>query len=131
MEQLNFSKIVNVLKIAYPYYFKDMNDNNSVMFNQLYYNKLKKYDYKIVSSVIDNIITKSNYMPTLAEIIGECEKKQKELYTLKLNYLYKNGYFKTDEEYGKASMWLLSDTPIIPEWFKKELDKIEDTKLLN
>lgn len=24
MEQSNFSKIVNVLRIAYPYYFKDM-----------------------------------------------------------------------------------------------------------
>ena len=127
MEQSNFSKIANALKIAYPYYFKDMSKGDSNMFLQLYYNKLKKYQYEVVAIAIDKIITTNNFMPTLAEVIAECDKEYKIYYKNILQEMYKQGYFKTDEEYGKAVMWLLEDKPLIPNWLKKELLEFEKT----
>lgn len=129
MEQLNFSKIVNVLRIAYPYYFKDMEKESTIMFNQLYYSKLKRYDYVVVSNAINNIIENSEFMPTIAEIMAECDKETRKLYKIKIDKMYSNGYFKTDQEYGKALQWLFEDKPIIPSWLLEEIKGYEE-KLL-
>ena len=129
MEQLNFSKIVNVLRIAYPYYFKDMEKESTIMFNQLYYSKLKRYDYVVVSNAINKIIENSEFMPTIAEIMAECDKETRKLYKMKIDKMYSNGYFKTDQEYGKALQWLFEDKPIIPSWLLEEIKGYEE-KLL-
>lgn len=129
MEQLNFSKIVNVLRIAYPYYFKDMEKESTIMFNQLYYSKLKRYDYVVVSNAINNIIENSEFMPTIAEIMAECDKETRKLYKIKIDKMYSNGYFKTDQEYGKALQWLFEERPIIPSWLLDEIKGYEE-KLL-
>ena len=129
MEQSNFSKIVNVLRIAYPYYFKDMEKESTIMFNQLYYSKLKRYDYVVVSNAINKIIENSEFMPTIAEIIAECDKETRKLYKMKIDKMYSNGYFKTDQEYGKALQWLFEDKPIIPSWLLEEIKGYEE-KLL-
>lgn len=129
MEQSNFSKIVNVLRIAYPYYFKDMEKESTIMFNQLYYSKLKRYDYVVVSNAINKIIENSEFMPTIAEIMAECDKETRKLYKIKIDKMYSNGYFKTDQEYGKALQWLFEDKPIIPSWLLDEIKGYEE-KLL-
>lgn len=131
MEQSNFSKIVNVLRIAYPYYFKDMEKESTIMFNQLYYSKLKKYDYVVVSSAINKIIEKSEFMPTIAEILTECDKETRRLYKIKIDKMYANGYFKTDQEYGKALQWLFEDKPIIPNWLLEEINGYEEKLLIS
>ena len=129
MEQSNFRKIVNVLRIAYPYYFKDMEKESTIMFNQLYYSKLKRYDYVVVSNAINKIIENSEFMPTIAEIMAECDKETRKLYKIKIDKMYSNGYFKTDQEYGKALQWLFEDKPIIPSWLLEEIKGYEE-KLL-
>ena len=131
MEQLNFSKIVNVLRIAYPYYFKDMEKESTIMFNQLYYSKLKRYDYVVVSNAINNIIENSEFMPTIAEIMAECDKETRKLYKIKIDKMYSNGYFKTDQEYGKALQWLFEDKPIIPSWLLEEIKGYEEKLLIS
>ena len=131
MEQSNFSKIVNVLRIAYPYYFKDMEKESTIMFNQLYYSKLKKYDYVVVSSAINKIIEKSEFMPTIAEILAECDKETRRLYKIKIDKMYANGFFKTDQEYGKALQWLFEDKPIIPSWLLEEINGYEEKLLIS
>ena len=131
MEQSNFSKIVNVLRIAYPYYFKDMEKESTIMFNQLYYSKLKKYDYVVVSSAINKIIEKSEFMPTIAEILTECDKETRRLYKIKIDKMYANGFFKTDQEYGKALQWLFEDKPIIPSWLLEEINGYEEKLLIS
>lgn len=130
MEQSNFSKIVNILRIAYPYYFKDMEKESTIMFNQLYYSKLKKYDYVVVSSAINKIIEKSEFMPTIAEILTECDKETRRLYKIKIDKMYANGFFKTDQEYGKALQWLFEDKPIIPNWLLEEINGYEEKLLI-
>lgn len=131
MEQSNFSKIVNVLRIAYPYYFKDMEKESTIMFNQLYYSKLKKYDYVVVSSAINKIIEKSEFMPTIAEILTECDKETRRLYKIKIDKMYANVFFKTDQEYGKALQWLFEDKPIIPNWLLEEINGYEEKLLIS
>lgn len=131
MEQSNFSKIVNVLRIAYPYYFKDMEKESTIMFNQLYYSKLKKYDYVVVSSAINKIIEKSEFMPTIAEILTECDKETRKLYKIKIDKMYANGFFKIDQEYGKALQWLFEDKPIIPNWLLEEINGYEEKLLIS
>ena len=131
MEQSNFSKIVNILRIAYPYYFKDMEKESTIMFNQLYYSKLKKYDYVVVSSAINKIIEKSEFMPTIAEILTECDKETRRLYKIKIDKMYANGFFKTDQEYGKALQWLFEDKPIIPNWLLEEINGYEEKLLIS
>lgn len=131
MEQSNFSKIVNILRIAYPYYFKDMEKESTIMFNQLYYSKLKKYDYVVVSSAINKIIEKSEFMPTIAEILTECDKETRRLYKIKIDKMYANGFFKTDQEYGKALQWLFEDKPIVPNWLLEEINGYEEKLLIS
>lgn len=131
MEQLDFNKIAKALTIAYPYYFKDMSKEDALMFNQLYFNKLKKYDYQVVAKAIDDIITSNNYMPTLAEVISACDKEYRIYNRLRLEKLYKQGYFKTDEEFGKAMLWLFEEKPLIPNWLENDMKKITDIKLIS
>ena len=123
MDQSNLSKIFKAFKLAYPYYFKTLSEEDSTMFLQLYYSKLKEYKYEIVAKAVDNLITTSNFMPSLADVIKECDRQSKLYYRKVLEKMYKENYFKTDEEYGKSVMWLLEDKPIIPKWLKGDIDK--------
>ena len=130
MEQLSYSKIMKVLQVAYPYYFKELDNETSLAYLQLYFDKLKKYRYEIVAKAIDNLITTHEFMPSLAEVIRECDRESKFYYREILEKMYLEKYFKTDEEYGKAVMWLLEDKPLIPEWLKQDVDKyIETSKI--
>lgn len=130
MEQSNFANLVKTLEVAYPYYFKDLSKENALAFMQLYYSNLKKYRYEIVKVAIDKIIKTNDFMPSLAEVLKECDKQSKLYYTEKLKEMYKIGYFKTDEEYGKAVMWLLEEKPLIPEWLKIDVDKFIETNTI-
>lgn len=131
MEQSHFANLIKTLEVAYPYYFKDLSKDNAVAFMQLYYSNLKKYRYEIGAKAINNIITTHDFMPSLAEVLKECDKQSKYYYKETLEAMYKQGYFKTDEEYGKAVMWLLEEKPLIPEWLKKDIDKFIETSKIS
>lgn len=126
MEQSYLNKIFAILKVAYPYYFKEISEEESMAFINLYTKKLSKYDAEVVIEAIDEIITTSKFMPSLNEILEKCEHCKRKQYKQKLDQMYKNGYFKTDEEYGKALMWLFEEKPIIPEWLKIDMKKFEN-----
>lgn len=129
MEQSHLNKLVKVLTLAYPYYFKEMNKEDLVIFNQFYYSKLKNYDYNTVARAIDKIISTNKYMPTMAEIISACDNGKKEYYKNVLKAMNEDGYFKTEREYTKAVTWLL-EASLIPTWLKEDIDKfIEKSKI--
>ena len=130
MEQSDFSKLINAMRVAYPYYFKDLDESSMRAFMQLYYGKLKKYDYIIAATAIDNIVTTHDFMPTLAEVLKECDKQYRIINKAKIDKMYKEGYFKTDEEYGKALNWLFEDKPVIPNWLQEDMKKITDIKYI-
>ena len=79
---------------------------------------------------IDNLITTKDFMPSLAEVLKECDKQSKYYYKEVLERMYKEKYFATDEEYGKAIMWILDENPLIPEWLKQDIDKFIETNTI-
>lgn len=131
MEQSYLNKVFAILKVAYPYYFREITEEESMAFINLYTKKLSKYDATVVIEAVDSIITTSKYMPSLSEIIEKCEQCKRKQYKQKLDLMYKNGYFKTDEEYGKALMWLYEEKSVIPEWVKVDMKKIGNKLIEN
>lgn len=128
MEQSNFSKIVKILTLAYPYYFKEMGTEDAIMFNKLYYSKLRDYKYEIVKKAINNIIDINKFMPTLAEVLEECKIQNKIYYKNIIDKMYKDNYFKSDEEYGRAAILILTEG-IIPEWLKNDMISYEENEI--
>lgn len=132
MEQSFLNKIFATLRVAYPYYFKDLSKEESIAFTSLYSKKLSKYEPGVLVKAIDEIITTSKFMPSLSEIIDKCTELERKYYSKKLGQMYEAGYFKNDGEYGKALQWLFEDKPIIPVWLKNDIKKFEnkDIKLI-
>ena len=130
MEQSSLSKIMAMLKIAYPYYFKELKEReeDSRAFISLYSQKLKDYEYPIAAKAINVIITNNKFMPSLAEILDECNRQKKIYYKTVIDEMYKNKYFTTDQEYGKALTWLFEEKPIIPSWLQQDIIKFKNQK---
>lgn len=128
MEQSQLSKIIKVLTMSYPYFFKDMNEDDILSLTLLYKQKLKDYEYPIVAKAIDVIITNNKFMPSLAEIIDECNRQKRIYYKKVIDEMYKNKYFSTDQEYGKALTWLFEEKPIIPTWLQQDIIKFKNQK---
>lgn len=121
MDQSFLNKILATLRIAYPYYFKDLSKEESIAFANLYSKKLSTYEPNTVISAIDEIITTSKFMPSLSEIIEMCEQERLKFRQLIVNKMINSNYFKSPEEITKAIHWL--ETGIIPDWFMKEMRK--------
>ena len=130
MEQSSLSKIMAMLKIAYPYYFKELKEReeDSRAFISLYSQKLKDYEYPIVAKAINVIITNNKFMPSLAEILDECNRQKRIYYKTVIDEMYKSKYFATDQEYGKALTWLFEEKPIIPSWLQQDIIKFKNQK---
>lgn len=126
------SSIIAKLKIAYPYYFKELNDEEFIGLTGMYQEQLGCYDYEIVMRAINKIIKTSKFMPTIAEILDNCEN-QVSSYSLEiLNKMKEDGYFKygvcgeLDESqqsrnYEKAINFV--SRGIIPEWLLEDMQK--------
>lgn len=130
MEQSSLSKIMAMLKIAYPYYFKELKEReeDSRAFISLYSQKLKDYEYSIAAKAINVIITNNKFMPSLAEILDECNRQKRIYYKTVIDEMYKKKYFTTDQEYGKALTWLFEEKPIIPSWLQQDIIKFKNQK---
>ncbi len=126
------SSIIAKLKIAYPYYFKELNDEEFIGLTGMYQEQLGCYDYEIVMRAINKIIKTSKFMPTIAEILDNCEN-QVSSYSLEiLKRMKDDGYFKygvcgeLDENqqsrnYEKAINFV--SRGIIPEWLLEDMIK--------
>lgn len=145
------SEIILKLKVAYPYFFKDLEDEEFVGLTKMYQEQITGYLPEIVLKAIDEIIKTSKFMPSVAEILEKCDEKQKDYTYEILEIMRKDGYFKQSaygelddiqatRNYEKATMWLSKG--IIPSWLledmqeygykdKKALQNTSDNKLLN
>ena len=74
MEQSKLiSSAIARLKIAYPYYFKELKTEELVGLINMYQEELGIYNETTLINAIKSIIRKNKFMPTLKEIIDECE----------------------------------------------------------
>lgn len=126
------SGIIAKLKIAYPYYFKELKNEELAMLVKMYQEQITGYTPEIVLKAIDEIIRTSKFMPTIAEILDRCDGQAK-TYTFDiLKIMQEDGYFKRGaigelddsqaiRNYEKATMWL--GKGIIPDWLLKDMQK--------
>lgn len=81
MEQ---SKLISIViakfKIAYPYYFKDLTDEEFLGLVSLYQEELGSFHPIALLNAIKVIIRNNKFMPTLADIIDEYRKNLKNYY---------------------------------------------------
>lgn len=133
MEQ---SKLISViiarLKIAYPYYFKDLTMEELAGLVSMYQEELGIYNELTLMDAIKSIIRKNKFMPTIKEIIDECENLKSYKKNIIIEKMRANGYFKRcvvgeldDDQafrnYEKALMWL--EEGIIPTWLLEDMRK--------
>lgn len=129
MEQSELSRIVATLKIAYPNYFKELKQMDIVAMVNLYNIQLDGYTFEVVNKAVTNIIGKSKFMPSIADIKEECEACISRYELDLLKKMYDDGYFhqgveELDNEhasknYEKANIWVSKG--IIPGWLLNDM----------
>lgn len=80
MEQSQLAKIVAVLKVAYPYHFKDMSKDDVLGMIAIYKQQFKEFHIISLTNAINVLIKVCKYMPSIAEIYEECENQQRKFY---------------------------------------------------
>lgn len=113
------SKIIAQLKIAYPYYFRDLKADEALALIEIYRENIN-YPYEIANKSIKNIIRRNKYMPSVAEIVEECEEVQKQNKYEVIEIMKQNNYFANSNEIEKAKKFI--DENIIPDWLKKDME---------
>lgn len=133
MEQSKLiSGVMAKLRIAYPYYFKDLDEELILGMVKVYQEQLVGYTPEIVLKAIDEIIRTSKFMPSIAEILEKCDSQVKTYSYDILKNMLEDGYFKHGaygeldnsqaiRNYEKATMWLSKG--IIPEWLLEDMKK--------
>lgn len=133
MEQSKLiSLVVAKLKVAYPYYFKELKQIEFVGLTNMYQEQIVGYTPEIVLKAIDEIIKTSKFMPSIAEILERCDSQVKTYSYDILKIMLEDGYFKRGaygeldnsqaiRNYEKATMWLSKG--IIPEWLLEDMKK--------
>lgn len=71
MNKEEILKLIKMLKISYPSYFRELQDDEIVLMTQLWERKFGNYTLEQVSQAIDNLTSKSKYMPSISEILNE------------------------------------------------------------
>ena len=131
----SISKALMKLKIAYSYYFKDMPEEEFIGLISIYKDALSDYNNATIESAINKIIKTNKFMPSVAEVIEECNKSLCYKSNQIIQRMYDSGYFHinvTDEQaklnYQKALMFV--EKGIVPKWLVIDMKDYEE-KLLN
>ena len=128
------------LKTAYPYYFKDLKEEETLGMYAMYEEELSQYNEETLINAIKEIIRTSKYMPSLNEIIEMCEKSRVHQTNEIVELMWKDGYFKKGaygelddsqayRNYNKTLKFI--EEGIIPEWLKEDMKKYYNQMLTN
>lgn len=128
------------LKTAYPYYFKELKEEETLGMYAMYEEELSQYNEETLTSAIKEIIRTSKYMPSLNEIIEQCEKSRVHQTNKIVELMWKDGYFKkgaygeSDDSqayrnYNKTLKFI--EEGIIPEWLREDMKKYYSQILAN
>lgn len=137
MEQSkSISKALMKLKIAYQYYFKDMPSDEFIGLISIYKDALSDYNDITIEAAINQIIKTNKYMPSVAEVIEECNKSLCYKSNQIIQRMYDSGYFHinvTDDQaklnYQKALMFV--EKGIVPNWLLNDMKEYEENLLSN
>lgn len=122
MEQSKLiSSAIARLKIAYPYYFKELKTEELVGLINMYQEELCIYNETTLINAIKSIIRKNKFMPTLKEILDECELCKTSQKNIVIEKMIKAGYFKDSKEIDKTYKFM--EKGIIPNWLLEDMKK--------
>lgn len=128
------------LKTAYPYYFKDLKEEETLGMYAMYEEELSQYNEETLTSAIKEIIRTSKYMPSLNEIIEQCDKCRTHQTNKIVELMWQDGYFKKSDygeldesqayrNYNKTLKFI--EEGIIPEWLREDMKKYYSQILAN
>lgn len=120
------------LKTVYPYYFKDLKEEETLGMYAMYEEELSQYNEETLTNAIKNIIRTSKYMPSLSEIIEECDKCRTHQANEIVEKMWQDGYFKkgpygelddsqAHRNYNKTLKFI--EESVIPEWLREDMKK--------
>lgn len=121
------SNVILKLKLAYPSYFSKLTNEELIALAQMYKDELSGYNEKTLNIAIKNLIRNKKYMPSLNEIIEECDGNKKHNANAIIERMKNDGYFKSANELDKVYMWLAKG--IIPTWLKEDMKKYQQELL--
>ena len=113
---MNIEEYNKQMKILSNFYFNKI----SKKFIKDSYEFLKDYKPKVFVRAIKNIIKKCKFVPTMSEIIEECNSVKNDFKHELLVAMLDDGYFKSNEEYEKVKYWLETET--IPDWLRRDMN---------
>ena len=108
-------------KIAYPYYFKELKNEELIGMISMFQEELSGYNELTISNATKSIIRNNKFMPTLKEIIDECEKAKTYKTNAVIEKMIKAGYFKDPREIDKTYKFI--EEGIIPDWLVEDMKK--------
>ena len=131
-QQKLVSSLIAKLRLAYPYYFKDLDEDMILGLVGMFNDSLCYYSPQCLNAAINSIIKESKFMPTIAEIIEKCDSCIGHFTHSVLEKMKNEGYFRTcgfleatpEEEsrrYDKACSFV--ERNIIPDWLLVDMKK--------
>lgn len=114
MKKLEFATAMKHLSIAFN---KDYTQEDL----EVYYEYFKEYEFDILKNAVKEIIKKEKFVQAISDLVKYCEKIKKIKNFEIINYMIQNKKFKDGTEISKAIHFV--EEGIIPEWFRKEMDK--------
>lgn len=73
MTQQEMAKLIALVKVAYPQFYKDINTEEAKQMVALWWVMLADYSYAEVSRAVKTLIATSKYPPSIAEIIEKIQ----------------------------------------------------------
>lgn len=126
------SKLVSViianLKVAYPYYFKDLTDEEFVGLISLYQEMFSNLNENAIMIAIKKIIKKNKYMPSISEILDVYKKEARDYFKL----IIKESDIESERKSYLTSMvdWY-SIQEEYPNEIINELNQIDNKRIIN
>ncbi len=110
----DFLKGIKLLESCYRFKFSELD-------LKVWYSALKEIPFKTFTKAIGILIKTSKFMPSIAEILKQCESVEIANKATIVESMKKDGYFKNENEYQKILGWLSEG--IIPKWFQENMNK--------
>lgn len=96
-----------MLKVYYPYHFKDLSTDEQVLMLRLWENAFKDEPYKKVVNVINKWVLENKYMPTIAEVKAKLPPLQQiqttDVWHKRFGYSNEPIYF--DDAFSESVIW--------------------------
>lgn len=119
-----FIKHMTFLSVSY-------NRNIDESTYRIWYESFKDIESSTLGKAIRTLVKNKKFIPSVAEVLEECEKVQANVGNEIIEKMIDDGFFKTAKEIEKAYTWVKRKN--IPEWFLEEMKSYgyESKKIAN